>query len=229
MGSVSGRRLQDPWRGALQAAGRRLIETYEVLARAGEHLLHPVLDGAAPKQWSHYPDDDAIDDAHGYQWFYHSHSPEDRAGAVEHGHIHLFARRQLWAGRLRSHAEREFAAMTGRPRQRARTRHLLGISLDSKGVPIGLFTVNSWVTGDLMLNAPATERLLEQMQLDTGYPRIDAVLESVMTLCGAEIGELLAARDAALRTRTPAAVLDDHELEVLSEIPIDLDRKLANA
>lgn len=229
MGWASGRRLQARGRDGLPAAGRRLLDTYQVLARNGEHLLQSVLNGAAPRHWSHYPDDDAIDYTSGYQWFYHSHSPEDRPGAAEHGHIHLFAGRQLWNGRLRSQAERDFAAMTGRPRRRVRTRHLLGIGLDAKGVPISLFTVNSWVTGDLMLSAWLTEQLLEHLQLATAYPRIDAVLESVTTLYRAEIGRLLAFRDAALRTRTPAEVLDDRSLEVLSEIPIDLDRKLADA
>ncbi|MBS0212044.1 MAG: hypothetical protein JSR26_02530 [Proteobacteria bacterium] len=203
-----------------------MLETYAVLAEDGEHLLGGVLKGTAPQQWSHYPDDDAIDSESGFQWFYHSHSPEDRPGAVEHGHIHLFARRQLWAYRLRSKAEREFAALTGHTRTRARTRHLLCIGLDAKGVPTSLFTVNSWVTGDLMLSADGTERLLANLSLATGHPPIDTVIESVVALCRDEIHELLAARDAALCRHPPQAVLDDRSLEVLSEIPIDLDRKL---
>jgi len=84
---------------ALAAAGRGLLETYAGLAERGEHLLGRLLAGQAPRQWAHYPEDDAIDQSSGYQWFYHSHSPEDRPGATEHGHVHLFARKPLWGRR----------------------------------------------------------------------------------------------------------------------------------
>ncbi len=191
--------------------------------------MHGLLAGQHPRQWRHYPEDDAVDEVSGYQWFYHSHTPEDRPGATEHGHFHLFARRQLWARRLQSKAEKAFAALTGNPRKRANTRHLLAIGMDAKGVPISLFTVNSWVTGDLMLSAPGTERLLSGMRLNTGHPDIDAVLESVVALCLAEIRQLLAARDAALSGRPARGVLAERGLEVLSETAIALDRKLARS
>lgn len=213
----------------MHAAGRRLLQTYAALAAREAHLLQGVLAGRRPRQWRHYPADDAVDEASGYQWFYHSHAPEDRPSACEHGHFHLFARRQLWARRLQSKAEKTFSALTGHPRKRADTRHLLAIGMDAKGVPVSLFTVNSWVTGDLMLSAANTERLLARMRLNTGHPDIDAVLESVVALCLAEIRQLLAARDAALSRAPARGVLANRGLEVLSEIALDLDRKLAVA
>lgn len=215
--------------GALQFAGQRLLETYAGLAECGEHLLHGVLGGESPRQWEHYPHDDAIDGHSGYQWFYHSHSPEDRPDAAEHGHIHLFARRKLWSRRMQANTEREFARLTGNPDKQVNTRHLIGIGLDEKGIPTSLFTVNSWVTGDLMLSAEMTHRLLRQIRLETEYSAIDAVIESVLTLCAEEIRELLSRRDEALATHgSPSSVLDDHSLEVLSETRIDLDQKLGS-
>ncbi len=212
---------------ARRAAGQRLLKTYAALAARGEHLLQGLLAGRPPTQWQHYPGDDAIDASSGYQWFYHSHSPEDRPGATEHGHFHLFARRPLWSRRLQSKAEKAFAAMTGEPRKAVPKRHLLTIGLDAKGLPISLFTVNSWVTGDLMLSAATTARLLDDMRLDTGYPRIDAVLECVIALCADEIREVLEARDAALSNWPAEGVLEDTRLELLSERAIALDDKLA--
>lgn len=212
--------------GPSRAAGRRLLETYAGLAERGEHLLHPVLGGHPPSQWAHYPDDDAIDRKSGYQWFYHSHSPEDRPDAGEHGHFHLFARRPLWSRRLNSASEREFAALTHAPEIQVKTRHLIGIGLDAKGLPVSLFTVNSWVTGDLMLGAANTERLLMGMSLDTGHAAIDAMLECVVALCQDEIRALLAARDRTLAKAKSQALLEDRSLEVLSEVAIDLDAKL---
>lgn len=223
MAPASGRRHREAVCGTdADAAGQRLLETYAALVARGEHLLQGLLAGKPPQQWQHYPEDDAIDRVSGYQWFYHSHSPEDRPGTIEHGHFHLFARRPLWARRLRSGAEKSFAALTGNPQLKVSTRHLLGIGMSAKGVPISLFTVNSWVTGDLMLSAAATERLLARMRLDTGYARIDAVLESVVALCAGEIHELLAARDATLSRRFAQDVLEDRDLELLSEMAIAL-------
>lgn len=209
-----------------RVAGQRLLGIYAALAARGEHLLQGLLGDQPPRQWRHYPENDAIDMKNGYQWFYHSHSPEDRPGAAEHGHFHLFAHRRLWARRLQSTAERAFAAFTGNPCRQVNTRHLLSIGIDAKGVPISLFTVNSWVTGDLMLSAPHTERLLAQMALDTGYPEIDAVLESVIALYPGEIHQVLSMRDSVLSIKSARDVLSDKNLEVLSEMDIDLDRKL---
>jgi hypothetical protein len=222
-----GRRSSRQRLGCPDTAGRRLLDVYAGLAARRAHLLDGLLGGQPPRQWSHYPEDDAIDAASGFQWFYHSHSPEDRPGSGEHGHIHLFARRRLWSRRLQSRAEQQFAAMTGDSREPVRTRHLLGIGLDAKGVPISLFTVNSWVTGDLMLSAEGTERLLARLRLATSYSAIDAVIESVIALCRVDVHALLMTRDAALSRGSPRRVLDDRGLEVLSEAAIDLDRILA--
>lgn len=212
--------------GLLKAAGARLLETYADLSRRGEHLFSGLLAGGVPRQWSHYPEDDAVDHRSGFQWFYHSHSPEDRPSSAEHGHIHLFARPKLWSRRLRSAGELEFAALAENSHESVSTRHLLCISFDAKGIPISLFTVNSWVTGDLMLSAPTTVAILDQIALETGYKDVDAVLECVVKLCRAEIQDLLETRDARLLGRKKSGALSDESLEILSEINIQLDLKL---
>lgn len=208
------------------SAGPRLLAVYGALAERGEHLFGGLLGGAPPRQWAHYPEDDAIDLNRGYQWFYHSHCPEDRPASAEHGHIHLFARRPLWGRRQQSRSEKEFAQLCGNPTSDARTRHLLAIGLDAKGVPISLFTVNSWVTGDLMLGADLTVELLASMRLATGHPEIDAVVESTVRLCMAEVADLMSARDRALAVHPGPDKLGTPSLELLSEVVVDLDAKL---
>jgi len=205
----------------------RLLDVYAGLARRGEHLLGSLLRGQAPRQWAHYPEDDAIANS-GYQWFYHSHSPEDRPGAAEHGHVHLFARRKLWSRRLRSKRELAFAEFAGGAKFQVDTRHLLTIGFDAKGLPIRLFTVNSWVTGDLMLSAETTAELVEQMVLNTGNADVDAVIVSVVRLFRTEIRDLLVRRDEALSGFKGDNVLSDESLEVLSELPIDIDHAVQN-
>lgn len=208
------------------SAGPRLLAVYGALAERGEHLFGGLLGGAQPRQWAHYPEDDAIDLDRGYQWFYHSHSPEDRPASAEHGHIHLFARRPLWGRRQQSRSEKEFARLCGNPASDVRTRHLLAIGFDAKGLPISLFTLNSWVTGDFMLGADLTVELLTSMRLDTGHPEIDAVVESTVRLCVAEIADLMSARDRALAVHPGPDKLGDPSLELLSEVAVDLDAKL---
>jgi len=224
---VSRNRRSPPTKGAAQVAGLRLLETYAGLAQRGEHLLGQLLGGDLPRQWRHYPENDAIDQGSGFQWFYHSHSPEDRPGAFEHGHIHLFARRRLWSRRLRSAHEIEFASLADDPARQLSTRHLITIGLNAKGIPISLFTVNSWVTGDLMLSASNTALMLEQMTLATGNEDVDAVIECVVRLYKKEIQDLLVRRDALLYQRRSPGLLCDESLEVLSEIAINVDRKIA--
>ena len=212
--------------GGENAAALRLLETYAALAERGEHLFGDVLQGQMPRQWSHYPEDDAIDQESGFQWFYHSHAPQDRPGATEHGHIHLFARRPRWARRLRSAAELRFTALHGAPPASTHTRHLLALGFDARGLPTSLFTVNSWVTGDRMLNADLTAELLATMKLDTGHPAIDRVLECLVCLYREEIRGLLRQRDEALLAWPGWQVLSDEGLELLSELSIDVDAKL---
>jgi hypothetical protein len=68
--------------------------------------------------------------------------------------------------------------------------------------------------------------LLERMELDTCYPQVDSVIESVVRLCRSELAGLMAQRDESLRRHPRAGKLADEGLEVLSEIRIDLDARL---
>lgn len=217
-----------PGEGVAEAASD-LLGVYAGLAERGAHLLGDLLAGAPPVQWERLPADDAVDSAGRYQWFYHSHAPEDRSTGFEHGHIHLFARRALWEGLSATAEERAFRKLCGNPRSDAGTRHLIAIGFDAKGLPISLFAVNSWVTGDLMLSADSTARLLSEIDLDTGHPEIDAMIVSLVRLCQEDIEALLAKRDRALASRPPRGVLEDRALEILAGVPLDLDAKIANA
>ncbi len=95
--SLAMNRLPPQQRNHMRAAAEDLLACYLDLAADGSHLLAEILDDDMPRQWAHYPDDDVIDRASGYQFFYHSHSPEDRDSATEHGHFHLYSRaRTCW-------------------------------------------------------------------------------------------------------------------------------------
>ncbi len=207
-------------------AADHLIACYARLARDERHLLASLLDGKPPVQWQHYPADDAIDATRRYQWFYHSHDPEDRPGATEHGHFHLFVRPE---GSIDEPAESQFLRRLRCRRRRANTRHLLAIGMNAVGLPISMFTVNRWVTGDLPLSANATIALLQTLRLSTGHAAIDTVLESVIALHRREIRALIERRDDAwfARAARGPGALEDRALEVPSFLSLDLDRRIS--
>jgi hypothetical protein len=128
-------------------------------------------------------------------------------------------------------AESSFLGTLGASDSDAGTRHLLAIGMNPVGVPISLFTVNRWVTGDFLLSRSSTLVLLESMELNTGYPTIDAVLTTLSQLYRPEIRSLMSRRDAALRARAAKGpgTLDDTRVEVLSEVSLDIDQRIANA
>ena len=208
------------------SAALRLRKVYSELAARQEHLLTRLLQGNAPRQWEHYPKNDAIDAAHGYQWFYHSHAPEDRPDAMEHGHFHLFARRSLWDSQSSTAREKEFRRLTCARLSRSNTRHLLSIGLNANGLPISLFTVNSWVTGDAMLSAELTLELLHGMRLRTRNPHIDTVIESLIVLCSHQVHTVLACRDQMLARWSRPGILENQQLEIISQVAIDLDGEI---
>lgn len=210
----------------MRRAGLRLLDTYADLARTNKHLLSDVLSGQMPVQWAHYPMDDAIDEKSGYQWFYHTHGTEDRRVDHAHGHIHLFAKRSLWSRRLQSKHEKAFQMLCGSTPLLANTCHLLAIGFDAKGLPVSLFTVNRWVTGDALLSRQLTLNLLQKMQINSGYLHVDAVITSVIQLCFDEITALMTMRDKSLADCKAPDPLNEQQLEILSETQIDLDEKM---
>lgn len=184
----------------VDAAARDLLECYASLAARSAHLLDGLLRGRSPVQWRHYPARDVIDRATGFQYFYHCHAPGTRTGGPEHGHFHLFERRD--------------------PEQTP--VHLLAIALTAKGVPHALFTVNQWVTGSPLPRAHAALRALSGFEVrSAGDPLVNRWMAALLRLFRPQIAQLLAARDRRLR----AGLTDDRNVEVLSAISIDVDAR----
>ncbi|MDE2371914.1 MAG: hypothetical protein KGN16_23295, partial [Burkholderiales bacterium] len=150
---------------------------------------------------------------HGSQFYYHAH----RDGELEHGHLHLF-----WHATT-SGRRRHFRP--GRPRwSRTAPSHLFAISLDARGLPVALFTVNRWVTDGHWFDAATTMSFVDRFALDG----IDAHRHSCRWLTGfvrmyrPVVDRLLIQRDSRLARRADQeSALRDHRLEVLSWIPLD--------
>jgi hypothetical protein len=213
-----------------QQSASALLACYEQLSVQKQHLLHPLLHDVTPKQWQHYPDSDVIDTSSGYQYFYHSHSPEDRLDSPEHGHFHVFARLDGEKHVINEDAETKFLHdLRADSAGQSTTANLLCISLDAKGVPMSIFTVNRWVTGGHFLSASTTLALLKGFKVATpGFEVVNQWLEAMLGLFWPQIVELLVQRDLRLLSlaetrRTKDDLLEDHRIELLSDIAIDID------
>jgi hypothetical protein len=102
--------------------------------------------------------------------------------------------------------------------------HLFAISLDARGLPVGLLTVNHWVTDGHWFDATKTLSFVERFALDgvNGHQQSCRWLSGFVHLYRPLIGGLLFRRDERLARRAdPLAALTDHRLEVLSMVPID--------
>lgn len=217
---ISTRRLQRHWRtapdaqiaGVLQAA-RRSVSAFADATAASGSLLQSWIAGSEVLEFEHYPPDDLVDRRSGSQFYYHSH----RNGELEHGHLHLF-----W------HATASGLRRYLRPGRRRWTRtapsHLFAISLDARGLPVALFTVNRWVTDGHWFDAATTMSQVDRFAMGDidGHEFSCRWLSGFVQLYRPLIEDLLVKRDRRLARRANLMqALDDRKLELLSLIPID--------
>ena len=197
---------------ALQGARASVSAFADVTAASGS-LLQSWIEGREVVEFEHYPPDDVVDLRRGSQFYYHAHRDGDR----EHGHLHLFwhatasgRRRYLRPGRSRW--------------TRTAPSHLFALSLDARGLPVALFTVNKWVTDGHWFDASNTMSFVERFEpIDVaGHARSCRWLTGFVRLYRPLIADLLAQRDRRLARRSDLTqALSDHRLEVLSQVPID--------
>ncbi len=187
-------------------SARKALHHWLSLVERHGSLVQAMTGGATPIQAQHYPPGDLQDPASGTQCFYHCHR-----GEVEHGHLHLFRR--------------------ARPRHPL--THLIGISLDARGLPLALFSVNRWVSEDRWLPAAATFRLLQGISLGGAAcdPHLSSWLIHFLAFYRPTLEAVLRERDQRLLACAPtrAAALANRELEIPSLCPIDWAADLAAA
>ena len=192
---------------------RDSVAAFAEATAASGSLLQSWIEGREVVEFEHYPADDVVDFRHGSQFYYHAHRDGDR----EHGHLHLFWHATA-SGRRRY-------LRPGRPRwTRTAPTHLIAISLDARGLPMGLFTVNRWVTDGHWFDAATTMSFVDRFALDAvaGHVHSCRWLSGFVRLYRPLIETLLIRRDQRLARRPDLrSALGDHRLEVLSHTSID--------
>lgn len=219
-------------RGTLETmsdAGREAVDCHRVLAKSGDNLVGELLkEHETFYEWDHYPPGDVYDPESHSQYYYHAHPQEERTG--EHGHFHTFLRPKGMASGIRP------AKLSGfeMPKDRNdRLSHLIGISMDSHGVPIRLFTTNRWVTGEVWYEASDVCAMLDRFEIDLVPPSwpVNRWLTAMMRLFRPQIETLIHERDNGVRrwaeqTETED-VFEDRRLEVVSAADISIDDQVA--
>ncbi len=206
----------------MREALEEMLRCQEALKRGGLNLVGEVLKGQGTfYRDAHYPDKDVYDGRSHSQYYYHAH----RKG--EHGHFHTFMRAAgMPSGCKRApwpHAEKDW------PAGQDAISHLIAVSMDRHGEPLGLFTTNRWVTGETWYPATDVISMLDHFRIDHAYPSwpLNRWLTALMILYRPHIEILLAHRDRAVRawqSRYPLQdALEDHGLETIGTLPIDLD------
>jgi hypothetical protein len=122
------------------------------------------------------------------------------------------------------------------PRDRGVVSHLIAVSVDPTGQPIGLFTTNRWVTGETWFRAEDVQRMLPAFWLadETRSALVTRWLVAVLTVLRPRVRELVVERDAKVmdwrrRRSRQSHVFDDRRLDVTSHRSIDFAAELAAA
>lgn len=175
------------------------------LREQGRSLVEAIMNGKPFEVWTMYPwDHGVIDKRTRSQYFYHAH-PQ----TPEHGHFHLFY-----------HHKNQLA-------------HLVAVALDNAGEPISLFTVNRWVTDEVVLPASKMKSYVPRFRVDNdAFDReVSDYLRHLLALYHAEIGALLDQRDAvyaAYRARhNGRQPYEDRDLEMTGALEIQVDEQIA--
>jgi len=174
-------------------------------------------------EMNHYPDGDVYDrDSHA-QYYYHAH----REGGVEHGHFHTFIRGQGIPRNVQPLSAPENSEPW--PSSDEAIAHLVAVSMDAWGQPIGLFACNRWVTGETWYPAEAVKQMLPVFSIEHAYPSwaTNLWLTALLQLFRPHIEALLEHRDRvveAWRAAHPGEdIFEDRALEITGYLPISVD------
>jgi len=209
----------------MYAAGMEALECARVLAKGEIDLVSEVLRGHGTfYELEHYPPNDVFDNDSHSQYYYHAH----RQG--EHGHFHTFLRGPNMPPDA---LPVPYDGPEPWPTGDQAIAHLVAISMDALGQPQSLFTVNRWVTAEAWHPAGSVIGMLDRFTIDHAYPSwpVNRWLTAMLRLFRPQIEWLVRRRDEALTewiARYPGTdVFEDRNLEVMSELPINVDQQIA--
>lgn len=214
---------------AMAEAAEMVVDCHRVLAKTGDNIVGELLRDTGPfYEWNHYPDGDIYDNTSHSQYYYHAHAEGERPG--EHGHFHAFLRPKGMPEGIEPAPVPDYAA----PEDPAdELSHLVAISMDEKGFPRVLFTVNRWVSAEVWYAADDVIRMLDCFEMDLAHPSwpVNRWITGMVRLFRPQLAALLTRRDRSiadwLEAHPDSNPYKDHGLELTSVIDIDIDAQMA--
>lgn len=207
-------------------AGEEILECYRVLNKGGINLVGECLKGQGTfYEFDHYPNGDVYDKETHAQYYYHAH----RGIAGENGHFHTFLRQGAIPQNVKPVA---YEGETKWPEGSDAVCHLVAISMDVYGFPIGLFSTNRWVTDEVWYAADDVIGMLDRFQMDHAYPSwpVNRWITAMFRVFRPEIEALITQRDASLEAWKVAHpdvdVYEDRNLEVTGQLRISVKDRL---
>jgi hypothetical protein len=214
---------------AMLAAGREVLEWRRILTKTSDNLVGEVLKHEASFYiLDHYPKGDVFDPESSSQWYYHAHDKNERPG--EHGHFHTFMRGRGMPDGITPAALPDFLP---KPDPHELVCHLIAVSMDRSGWPIGLFTTNRWVTGETWYAAHDICAMLDGFDMAINKPTwpVNRWLTGMLRLFRPQIEALVQQRDERVRAwqrqYPDVNTFEDRRLEVTSQVPVDVDAQVA--
>jgi len=204
-------------------------ETMRVLQKSETNVVGEILKTAEKfLEWEHIPNEDVYDKHSHCQYYYHAHKKSESGDDLhddEHGHFHTFIRGKGMPDAIQPVALPDYDPEMDISEVNS---HVIGIGMNELGVPIRLFTVNRWVTGETWHKAEDVVSLLDQFEVDSVHPSwpINLWITNMVALFKPQIKELILRRDmqiAEWQEQYPDNnVFENRELEVTSHIDINL-------
>jgi hypothetical protein len=212
---------------AMAEAGAVVEDSYRVLAKAGTNVVAQCLAHQGTfYELDHYPKGDVYDAEFHAQYYYHAH----RAESGEHGHFHTFLRARAMPPQVKPVPYRGQAK---RPMGSDALAHLVAISMNRPGFPIGLFTTNRWVTDETFYAAGDVIEMLDRFQIDHAFPclAVNRWISAMVKLFRPQIEALVRARDETMAQWAMAHpdrdIYEDRDLEIASIVGIYAGRQIA--
>ncbi len=209
---------------AMAEAAREVVECHRVLTKSGDNVVGEILPrNATFYEYDHCPPGDIYDPESHAQYYYHAH----RGG--EHGHFHTFLREKGMPEGVEPVVQSEAVYFEQRT---DRLCHIVAISMDRRGWPIGLFTTNRWVTTENWYAAADVCRMVDRFSIDLARPSwaTNRWVTAMMQLFRPQIETLLHQRDAKMvawhKTHPDADVFEDRRLDLPSQVAISLDEQI---
>ena len=213
----------------MRRAAEELYELHRQLAKTGDNIVGELLKTESNFfEWDHYPAGDVYDrETHG-QYYYHAHPTGNRA-EEEHGHFHSFLRPLGMPEGIEPAPVSDFVPPED---PNDALSHLIAISMNSRGLPVRLFTVNRWVTGETWYKAPDVIAMLDHFAIEHTQPSwpVNYWISRIPWLFRPQVEDLIRARDRILENEMGSGkrdnILEDREIEVVSYCDISLEDQI---